>query len=90
MGSDPHSGTYPPQTPSRCSGFFLFDHDQPKNTHGYYVHGFNFSPTIPYRVYSFPTKKGWVHFPKKHTPRQKIALAHRQVATWTPHTLAES
>jgi len=27
------------------SGFFLFYHDQPTKTYGYYIHGFNFSPT---------------------------------------------
>jgi len=36
----------PPQTPSRWSGFFLFYHDIQTNTHGYYIHGFIFFPTI--------------------------------------------
>jgi len=30
------------------------------------------------------------HFPKKHTSRQKVTPAHRQVATWTPHNIAEN
>jgi len=29
------NGTSPPQTPSRCSGFFLFYHDKQTNTQGY-------------------------------------------------------
>ena len=46
MGCDSHNGTQPPQTPSRCSWFFLFYHDKQTNTHGYYIRGFIFFPTI--------------------------------------------
>ena len=46
-----------------------FYHDKQTNTYGYYIHGLDFSLTTTYRIYSFPTKKDWVHFPKKeHTP----------------------
>ena len=48
-----------------------FDHDKQTNTYGYYIHGLDFYPTTTYRVYSFPTKKDWVHFPKKNTPQSK-------------------
>ena len=52
--------------------------------------GFNFFPDHDIKGLLFPNQKRLVHFPKKHTPRQKMSPAHRQVATWTPHTLAEN
>ena len=65
MGSDSHNGTSPPETPSRCSGFFLFYHDLPTNTYGYYNSGFFLldhdqpTNTCGYYIYGFdfsPTK----------------------------------
>jgi len=64
MGRDSHIGTSPPQTPSRCSGVFLFYHDQRTNTHGYHIHGFNFSP---------PQHKGFTLNQKRLGPLPKKA-----------------
>ena len=46
MGSDSHNGTQPPETPSRCSGFFLF-----ATTNGYCTIAVGFS------FFATPTNK---------------------------------
>jgi len=74
MGRDSRFGTSPPQTPSRHSGLFLFNHDQRTNTHGYHIHGFNFF--LPqHRVYFFLTKKDWVL--SRYTTRKRALKSHR-------------